>query len=219
MEDCPDPLFAQVPSPKILVVDDASLNIRMLSAVLSSHGYEIQATTSGHEALEILEEQRPDLILLDYLMPGLDGLVVCRAIKARPETADIPVIFLTVNTEIDNIVEAFKAGAVDYLTKPFNPEELLARVNTHVQLKRARDREKALIEELQSALTQIKQLKGLIPICASCKKIRDDTGYWNQVEEYITTRTEAVFSHGICPDCMERDFPEVMAQRRARQGN
>ena len=216
MEERPDPLL-EPGLPKILVVDDVPLNIRMLSNVLSSHEFEIQAATSGREALEFLERNRPDLILLDYVMPDLDGLAVCRAIKTRPQTADIPVIFLTVQTDMKTIVDAFKAGAVDYLTKPFNPEELLARVNTHVQLKRALDRERALREELQSALAQIYQLKGLIPICARCKKVRDDGGYWRQVEEYLSRRSEAVFSHGLCPDCMEKDFPEVMAGRKPRK--
>ena len=219
MENSPDSLSGRG-LPKVLVVDDVPLNIRMLTSVLSSHAFEIQAATSGREALELLEEQRPDLILLDYVMPDLDGLAVCRAIKARPEIADIPVIFLTVKADMATIVGAFKGGAVDYLTKPFNPEELLARVNTHVQLKQARDHERelterarALVEELQAALAQIHQLKGLIPICARCKKVRDDSGFWRQVEEYISRRSEATFSHGLCPDCIERDFPEVVAQR------
>ena len=125
-------------------------------------------------------------------------------------TKDIPIIFLTAKVEIDDIVRGFKIGAADYVAKPFNSAELLARVRTQLDLKKSRDSEKRLIAELQQALHDVKTLSGLLPICASCKKIRDDHGYWQQAEEYISDKSDAKFSHSLCPDCIKKLYPELV---------
>jgi len=127
---------------------------------------------------------------------------VCRRLQSNEETRGIPSIFLSAKSAPEDIIAGFKLGAVDYVTKPFRPEELTARVNTHIRLKKT-------ITELENALREIKTLKGLLPICASCKKIRDDKGYWNQIEEYITVHSEATFSHGVCPECIKKLYPEL----------
>lgn len=139
-------------------------------------------------------------------MPGTNGLQLCRKLKQAPETADIPVIMLTVKTAAEDIVQGFEAGASDYVTKPFNPEELLARVNAQIELKQIHDQQARLIQELQRALSEIKQLSELIPICSHCKKVRGDKGYWLQVEEYIATHSTAQIRHSTCPDCRSRNF-------------
>ena len=104
----------------------------------------------------------------------------------------------------ESLQAAFKAGAVDYITKPFNKVELLARVFSFLKLKKEIDTRKNREKELKDALAQIKSLKGLLPICASCKKIRNDEGYWEQIDSYIQEHTEAEFSHGMCPECSDR---------------
>ncbi len=196
-------------SPLVLIVDDVDTNIRVLANLLSEHSYHIAFATSGEQALDMVQELEPDLILLDIMMPGMDGLEVCRTLKGIDETRETPIIFLTARTETDDIVKGFEAGGLDYVTKPFQTVELLARVKTHIELKEARDTRDRLIRELREALEKVQLLSGLLPICSYCKKIRDDEGYWTQVEEYITSHSDATFSHGICPACIEKHFPYI----------
>jgi len=122
-----------------LVVDDIPKNLQVVGTMLRNAGYAVMAATAGARALEVVRVQLPDLILLDLMMPDMDGLEVCRRLKADPTTQPIPVIFLTASNEMEHLVKGFEVGAVDYVTKPFNPPELLARVRTHLELKHARD--------------------------------------------------------------------------------
>jgi DNA-binding response OmpR family regulator len=207
---------------KILVVDDVIKNIELLGSVLGRAGYAVSYAMDGAKALEMAFSERFDLILLDVMMPGMDGFEVCRGLKRNPDTEGIPVLFLTAKSEQSDIVRGLEEGAVDYLTKPFNPAELLARVKTHMALQRAKadlERTKAelernnqdlerLLEENQMALSEIKILRGILPICSSCKKIRDDEGYWTQIESYIQAHSYAEFSHGLCMDCAKKLYPE-----------
>jgi len=220
----------------ILVVDDTPANLKLMVGTLETEGYQVHIADSGGLALASLAAATPDLILLDIMMPEMDGFEVYRRLRTLEAGSDIPVMFLSALTDLDHRVEGLKLGAVDFITKPFRREELLARVHTHVELRHLRvrleqeaaalkgandalrleiaERQRAeaererLIAELQAALAEIKTLSGIIPICASCKKIRDDQGFWNQVETYISSHSPAVFSHGLCPDCLKRDFPE-----------
>jgi CheY-like chemotaxis protein len=159
---------------------------------------------------------RVDLILMDILMPELDGVEACRQIKRRRHLCDIPIIMVTANNDRSNLQAAFSAGANDYITKPVNSLELLARASSALALKKEMDCRKAREEELrrsndelQKALRDVKVLRGLIPICASCKKIRNDGGFWQQLEEYIGEHSEAEFSHGICQPCVKKLYPGV----------
>jgi signal transduction histidine kinase len=120
-------------------VDDVQQNIQVVGTMLRGAGYSIMPANSGAVALQRVATKTPDLILLDLMMPGMDGLEVCRQLKKDPATQSIPVIFLTASNEMDHLVQGLAAGAVDYVTKPFNPPELLARVHTHLELKHARD--------------------------------------------------------------------------------
>ena len=119
----------------ILIVDDTPKNIQLLGTVLKDTGYRVLVTTNGNSALSILEKTKPDLILLDVMMPEMDGFETCRRIKMNPNSRDIPVIFLTAKTETDDVLKGFELGAVDYILKPFHANELLARVKTHIELK------------------------------------------------------------------------------------
>ena len=137
-------------------------------------------------------------------------------IKRDGNLRDIPVIMVTGNSDVKELEQSFVAGAVDYVTKPFKKIELISRVSSALKLEREIDQRKIheqVLEqknkELEKALSEIKVLRGFIPICAACKKIRDDKGYWSQVEEYIARHSEAKFTHGICPDCMVRLYPHV----------
>jgi signal transduction histidine kinase len=127
------------PEAKILIVDDLINNIKICASTLKENGYAIYIAQSGMNALNILEKVSPDLILLDVLMPEMDGYETCKQIKEKDQLKDIPVIFLTAKTEPEDILKGFESGGVDYITKPFNSMELLARVKTHISLKQSKD--------------------------------------------------------------------------------
>jgi len=173
--------------PLILAVDDNPQNLQFLGKLLSDNGYEVGMGQNGLQALNFVKKNEPDLILLDIMMPEMDGYEVCRKLKADLGTRHIPIIFLTAKIDPSDIVKGFDAGGVDYVTKPFNSAELLARIRTHVE---------------------IKMLRGLLPICSKCKKIRDDEGFWKQVDSYIEEHSEIIFTHGICPDCLTELYGE-----------
>ena len=194
--------FPVTPSSLVLVVDDAPLNVELVSSILKSEFCQIRSAASGEEGLGMARDLHPDLVLLDVMMPGLDGFQVCQALQQDPATRDIPVLILSCRGGVEDIARGLEAGALDYISKPFEPLELLARVRTHLELQRRRSQELKLIRDLQAALEQVKQLSGLVPICAHCKKIRDDQGYWQQLERYVSEHSEATFSHGLCPDCV-----------------
>jgi DNA-binding response OmpR family regulator len=160
--------------------------------------------------------EQVDLILMDVLMPDQDGVETCRQIKSRDHLRDIPVIMVTAKNDLSNLKAAFEAGANDYINKPVQSVDLLARVSSALRLKHEMDCRKAREQELrqstenlQRALREVKVLRGLIPICASCKKIRNDGGFWQQLEEYLSEHSEAEFSHGLCQPCIKKLYPGV----------
>ncbi len=187
----------------ILVVDDQPVNLKVLLSFLESHGFVVRLADTGERAIRSLEVMEPDLILLDVMMPGINGFETCKRIKANKDSADIPIIFMTALDSIEDKINGFDAGGVDYITKPFQKVEVLARVKTHVTL---RNRER----ELQKALADVKELSGFLPICSFCKKIRDDEGYWQQVDKYITEHSDVLFSHGICEHCAEEHYGDIL---------
>ena len=150
----------------ILVVDDNSENLKVVSTFLKEKGYQIALALDGPSALKVLAGTRIDLILLDIMMPGMDGFEVCVKIKEDKEIRDIPIIFLTAKSETDDIVKGLQLGGVDYITKPFRKEELYARINNHVQLKLARDLLKKYAEEYKgsrnSMMSMIMELSKII---------------------------------------------------------
>lgn len=189
---------------KILIVDDNIANIDVMVSFLEKEGYELSIANSGYRAIKIAAHSLPDLILLDVMMPDLDGFATCMQLKTTPETADIPVIFVTARKELDDIVEGFRCGGVDYITKPFRKEEVLSRVTTHLQIRRMAQERESLIQDLEEALHEVKMLRGLLPICSYCKKIRDEEGNWHQLENYLSSRSDLTFTHTICQDCYNK---------------
>ena len=140
----------QAKQPQVLIVDDVPANLNLLRQALESEGYNVIAAPSGEIALQIVARAQPDLILLDVMMPGIDGFETCRRLKADKATADIPVIFITARDEAASIVEGFHAGGLDYITKPFKHEEVQARVQTHLTIKNLRDGLREAKDELEA---------------------------------------------------------------------
>jgi DNA-binding response OmpR family regulator len=134
----------------------------------------------------------------------MDGIEVCRKLRQLPEARAVHIILVTACRDKDDIVAGLEAGANDYITKPFEPAELRARLRAGARIVELQKNLADRVRELEGALAKVKQLQGLLPICAYCKKIRDDHNYWQQVEAYISSHSEAQFTHGICPDCHER---------------
>ncbi len=190
---------------KILVADDEPISRRLLETHLARWGYEVVGATDGAEACRVLErDDAPPLAIIDWMMPELDGLEVCRKIRAVPRNPATYIILLTVRDSGGDVVQGLDAGADDYVTKPFDREELRARVQVGVRVVALQTKLTERLADLEDALANLKRLQGLLPICSYCKKIRNDRNYWQQVETYISERSEAQFSHGICPDCYQK---------------
>lgn len=190
----------------VLIVDDEPTNIEILNEALGNQ-YEILATTNGKDVMDITVKEKPDIILLDIIMPEPGGFEIIKALKNNVLTKDIPVIFITGLDKTEEETKGLELGAVDYIVKPFIPSIARLRVKNQLELKSHRDMLAVRNKELQEALVKVKTLSGLLPICSSCKRIRDDRGYWNQIEMYIRDHSEADFSHGLCPECAKKLYP------------
>jgi len=190
---------------RILIAEDDAVSRRRLEATLRKWGYEVLAVEDGLAAWEVLQgEMPPPLAILDWMMPGMDGIEVCRKVRERSPSRPLYIIVLTARGSREDVVAGLQAGGDDYVTKPFDREELHARVEVGLRVLQLQMNLADRVRELEEALARVKQLQGLLPICSYCKKIRDDQNYWQQVEGYISEHSEAVFSHGICPDCFEK---------------
>jgi phosphoserine phosphatase RsbU/P len=189
---------------KVLLAEDDPVSRRALEVTMNRWGYEVIAVGDGAAALEALErDQAPPMAVLDWMMPGVDGVEVCRTVRARADGAPVYLVLISAKTASEDIVAGLESGADDYITKPVDLPELRARLRVGARLLDLQTSLADRIRDLGEALTRVKQLQGLLPICAYCKKIRDDRNYWQQVEAYISAHTEARFSHSICPDCYE----------------
>ena len=195
---------------RILIAEDDFTSRTVLTGVLRKSGHEVVETVDGNGAWEVLEgPDAPHLVILDWMMPGMDGMELVRRVRSRQAEQTPYLIMLTTKGDKADMIAGLEGGADDYLAKPFDPGELRARVEVGRRMVEMQATLKAKVEELRQALEQIKTLRGIVPICASCKKIRDDQGFWNQVEDYVRDRTEAEFSHGICPTCIETLYAEL----------
>lgn len=197
------------PSPsRVLVVDDDDDWRGLLVRFLTGAGYDVTDVASGQACLDFVQSSHPDLILLDVEMPGMSGLEVCRRIKEDPATAHLFVVFLSAaRTSSDDQSFGLELGADGYIGRPIAQRELVARVHAMLRIQKAEAAQARLLEELKQSFAEIRTLRGLIPICASCKKIRNDQGLWDSIEVYLSRHTDAQLSHGICPACSARLYP------------
>ena len=187
---------------RALVADDDRVTATMLSKTLQRWGLDVVVAHNGEDAWSMLEKDATiGLAILDWMMPGLDGPEVCRRIRQESTRAHLHVLLITARNSRADIVAGLDAGADDYLTKPFDLEELRARVHVGLRVLALQERLAERVVELETAAANIKQLRGLLPICGYCKRIRGDGNYWEQVEQYIAHHSDAQFSHGICPTC------------------
>ena len=190
---------------RILVADDEPVSRTVVAAMLKKSGYEVQLAQDGEQAWSALQQPDPPLLaILDWMMPGLDGPEVCRRLRMLDTRTPTYAILLTSRDAAADVVAGLHAGADDYVTKPPNEDELLARVNVGARVVALQQQLADRVRSLEDALANVKQLQGLLPICAYCKRIRDDQNYWQQVESYISVHSGVQFSHSYCPDCFEK---------------
>ncbi len=199
----------------ILAVDDEPFNIELIVASLGDE-YEILTALCAQDAITLLREQTPDLILMDVMMPDMNGFDLCKIIKADKMCTDIPIIFLTFLDTREAASEGLELGGIEYLSKPIDFSLLRLRIRNHIALKNNIELVKAQRDllaqqklELEAILARVMQLEGIIPICSYCKKIRDDQNSWQPLEKYISEHSEARFSHGACPDCYDEQIAMI----------
>ncbi len=193
----------------ILVVDDNPDILFLTSRTLKKAGYKVTTASDGKECMTIVQANQPDLMIMDVMLPDIKGTELCRRFKADPVLKKSFIVLMSGTvTSSEDQGNGLELGADGYIAKSISSSEFLARVNAMVRIVRAEKERDQLIIELEDALQKVKQLKGLLPICAFCKKIRDDKGYWNRLEDYISTHTDADFSHSICEECLDKHYPE-----------
>ena len=237
-----------------LIVEDSLTQAQKLQFILEEAGYAVEHAENGVKAVESLRRRIPTAIISDVMMPEMDGFELCVQVRSNPKWQDLPFILLTSLSEFSDIIRGLECGTDNFITKPYEKEYLLTRIDYILTNLRIRElgaqsgpdvgieiyfrgrkhyissqkmqildllfstfdavmQKNVELErsnlELREAQEKIKILHGLIPICANCKKIRNDSGFWEQVEVYIRQHSDAVFSHGICPDCLKELYPEL----------
>jgi DNA-binding response OmpR family regulator len=189
----------------VLIADDDAVSRTVVAAILRKGGYSVRIARDGGEAWAILQEpQPPSLAVLDWMMPVIDGPDICRRLRSLPAQSPTYMILLTSRDASADVVAGLDAGADDYVTKPAREDELLARVSVGVRVLKLQRALADRVRSLEEALSNVKQLQGLLPICSYCKSIRDDQNYWRRVETYISDHSGVQFSHSYCPDCYKR---------------
>ncbi len=196
---------------RILVVDDDPDLLQGTVHVLESDGYTVARASGGEEAIQTAAAFRPDVVLSDRDMPGMDGLEMCRRIKGHPTSAEMFVVIISgTHTLPEDQVSGLNSGADGYILRPIGNRELSARVEAFARIVRLTRALQLKNAALEAAMAKVKALSGMLPICSGCKKIRDDRGYWNQVEAYIESHSEASFTHSLCPQCVQKYFPGLV---------
>jgi sigma-B regulation protein RsbU (phosphoserine phosphatase) len=196
---------------KVLIAEDNRISSRILQIRLTKWGYEVERASDGNDALEKLtSKDAPQIVILDWILPGIDGLEVCKRIRSLDGVQQPYIILMTGNATSENIVEGLNSGADDYLAKPFNDEELRARLHAGLRITQLQSALNQRIMDLEFAMSKVKELQGLLPICSYCKTIRDDSGYWHQVTQYVSKDDHIPLAHDICPNCHEMHLqPEI----------
>jgi sigma-B regulation protein RsbU (phosphoserine phosphatase) len=172
---------------KILIAEDDPASGRLLSSSLKKLGYDVILAPNGRDAWYSFLSERPRIVVTDWMMPIVDGIELCSKIRAEGRPQYTYVILLTALSGKDRFMEGMRAGADDFITKPFDLEALRVRLR--------------VAERILGLQQRVTTLKGLLPICSYCRRIRDDEGKWHGLEEYVMSRTEAAFAHTLCPEC------------------
>ena len=195
---------------RILIAEDDATSRLLLTNTLQRWGYDVVALADGAAALAALQQpDAPKLALLDWTMPGWQGPDICRRLRATPDDTPPYLILLTAHDDKKNVVEGLDAGANDYISKPFDQDELKARLAVGQRVLDLQQTLQQRVLDLQAALAHIKTLQGILPICMYCHKIRNDQQSWERLERYLSDHAEVQFSHSICPACLQKTSPNT----------
>jgi len=194
---------------RALIVDDDRIATALLSRALADWQFEVSVAHDGEAGWDMAVALAPQLAVIDWMMPTLDGPDLCRRIRQDPTRAHMHLILLSSRNSREDIVEGLNAGADDYLVKPFHPAELRARLHVGMRVLALQERLADRVAELEAAVSVVKRLHGLLPICSYCKRVRTEGNDWEQLENYIAAHTDAQFSHGICPPCLAAAYESL----------
>jgi CheY-like chemotaxis protein len=175
---------------RILLAEDDAVAGTTLTAILTAQGHDVESVENGIDAWGLWQVARHRVVVSDWLMPGMDGIELCRKIRGRPPGPYTYFVMQTIRTGLKNFLEAMRAGADDFITKPIVPEELVARLE--------------VAERILGLREELLTLEGLLAMCSYCKRIRDTDGAWTTLERYVEARSTARFSHGVCEDCYQK---------------
>jgi PleD family two-component response regulator len=202
---------------RIVIVDDDPDVLFSTERALKRDGYTIKSYTSPEEFKSELPDFKPDLVLMDVVMPDISGIDLCQQVKSMGgDNSPFIVLLSGSRTSSDDQAEGLELGADGYIPRPIENRELRARVKSMVRILLAERERDRLIAELREAMAEIRKLAGLLPICAHCKSIRDDKGYWQKIEAYLSEHTGARTSHGICPGCLKEHYPEFCEEEEEK---
>ena len=194
---------------KVLIAEDDKTSRHVLESVLEKWGYEVVVAEDGTQAWQVLQgSDVPPMAILDWMMPGIDGAELCRRERALERSPRTYIILLTALGKKEHIVAGLEAGADDHVTKPFDGDELWARVRVGERMLELQVKLAERVEALEEALSHVQTLQGILPICMHCHKIRTDSDAWQRLEEYIQRHADVKFSHGLCPECLDKYYPE-----------
>ena len=198
---------------KILVVEDEAIVAADIAASLEEMGYDLASVAyTGEDAVRLVEAEKPDLVLMDIMLgSGINGIEAAEAMKKK---GNVPVIFITAYSDEDILNKAKLTEPSSYIVKPISSRDLRISIEMALYRHKMESEREQILKDLREALSQIKTLKGLLPICAWCKKIRNDRGYWNSLEQYLEEHTDATFTHGICPDCLRKAEKEEFGDEK-----
>ena len=203
----------------VLIAEDDRVTGEILARTLQRWSYSTTVVADGAQAWDRLRVATdPTLAILDWMMPEMDGPDVCRRVRQELPLANMYLLLVTARESRGDVVAGLDAGADDYIIKPFDPEELRARVAVGTRVLGLQQKLAERVEELQTALSNVKQLRGLLPICSYCKSVRTDQNYWERVDHYMTQHTDVQFSHGICPACYETVIAGLDEEEAANRG-
>ena len=198
---------------RILVAEDDTVTRKILEVTLGRLRFDVIAAADGNAAWHSLEtlkgKDAPEMVVLDWMMPGLEGIEICRRLRTTPGFELVYIILLTSRDSKEDLAYGLAAGANDYIAKPFDSVELESRVRVGERMVKLQRSLAARVTELEAALAHVSKLQGLLPICSYCKKVRNETNYWEQVDSYLASHSDLKLTHGICPQCLEKVMKEL----------
>jgi phosphoserine phosphatase RsbU/P len=201
---------------KILVADDDATSRAILAKALQAVGHEAVIARDGTQAWEAFVSEDVECVVTDWMMPGLSGPDLCRRVRAHGDRSWSYLLLLTAKEANADLVEGLLAGADEFMSKPFDVDVLRARLHVAQRVLGLERSLRTRVAELEEALAEVKTLRGLLPICMYCKKVRDEREAWQAVEEYVAKRSDAQFSHGVCPGCWDSVVKPMISDLRSR---